>query len=126
MSKKFLFLILLGTVAIIVFGVVLFSKDNSLATSSFSLPTSYEYFWGEGCPHCANVEEFLETWEKKDEIKIEKKEVNGNEENSNLLVQRATYCKISTYSIGIPFLFTPDGKCISGDTPIIEFLKSLE
>jgi glutaredoxin len=129
MNKKFLPLMILGALVIIAFGVVIFPRDNSpeaTSSSPFPLPTSYELFWGEGCPHCANVDDFLETWDKKDEIKVEKKEVYENKGNSTLLAQRANYCKINTYNIGIPFLFTPDGKCISGDTPIIDFFKSLE
>jgi glutaredoxin len=123
MKNKFLLLTLLGTFIIIVFGVIFLSKSSP---PSLPLPSSYEYYWGEGCPHCANVEEFLETWERKDQVEIEKKEVYQNKENANYLAQRAAYCKLNTNTIGIPFLFTPDGKCITGDEPIIELLKSLK
>lgn len=124
MNNKFLFLTLLGTFIIIIFGAVVFSRNNS-SNTPLSLPTNYEYFWGEGCPHCANVEKFLETWEKKDQITIEKMEVYQNKENAQKLAQRAAYCKINTNSVGIPFLFTPDGQCINGDEPIINLLKGL-
>jgi glutaredoxin len=123
MNNKFLLLTLLGTFIIIVFGVVVLSKSSS---PPLPLPVSYEYFWGEGCPHCANVDDFLETWDKKDQIQVEKKEVYQNKENANYLAQRAAYCKLNTNNIGIPFLFTPEGECLTGDEPIIEFFKSLK
>lgn len=123
MNNKFLLLTLLGTFIIIVLGVFVFAKNSP---SPLPLPTSYEYYWGEGCPHCANVEKFLETWERKDQVKIEKKEVYNDKNNANYLSRRAAYCKINANSVGIPFLFTPEGKCLSGDEPIIEFLKNLK
>jgi len=125
MNNKFLLLTLLGTLAIIIFGVIILSKNGSSSSSSLPLPTSYEYFWGEGCPHCANVDKFLETWDKKDQVKIEKKEVYNDKGNAQYLAQRAAYCKMNSNSIAVPFLFTPDGKCITGDEPIITFFKNL-
>ena len=38
----------------------------------------YEYYWGDGCPHCKIVADFMETWEGKDKIKITKFEVWNN------------------------------------------------
>ena len=75
--KKFPILIGIISLVIIVGGIFLFTKKQN--TSSVStpppLPASYEYFWGDGCPHCVNVEEFLTTWEGKDKVSIDKKEV---------------------------------------------------
>lgn len=86
----------------------------------------YELFWGEGCPHCKNVDEFLSTWEKKDTVKIEKLEVQQNQANSATMLKRAKNCGLDTSKgLGVPFLFTSDGKCFVGDTPIIDYFKSL-
>lgn len=86
----------------------------------------YEYFWGDGCPHCAVVAEFLATWEGKDKIKIEKKEVWKNTANSRVLGARAVNCGIPKDELGVPLLVTPEGQCIVGDQPIIEHLKNLD
>lgn len=87
---------------------------------------TYELYWGEGCPHCKNVDDFLNTWEKSSEVKIEKLEVQKNKENSDKMIKRANECKLDTSKgLSVPFLYTPDEKCIVGDTPIIDHFKSL-
>lgn len=116
-----------GTIILAIFlligGIFYFSRKK--APEVLSLPTSYEYFWGDGCPHCAKVEEFFNTWEKKDQVAIDKKEVWNNRENATLLNQRANSCGLRPSDVGVPFLFTPEGKCITGDEPIINFFKNL-
>lgn len=122
MKKFFLPGVVLATLVIVIAGVFFTSKDNS---TSLPLPTSYEYFWGDGCPHCATVQEFFDTWDKKDKVSIDKKEVWSNKENALLMRERASYCHLPLSSLAVPFLFTPEGKCISGDQPIINLFKSL-
>lgn len=122
--KKFPVIIGAITLLLIVGRAFLFSRPQS-QTSNTPLPTSYEYFWGDGCPHCANVQAFFDSWDKKDKVSIDKKEVWSNAANARLMQERVKYCGISPSGMGVPFLFTPDGKCLSGDTSIIDFFKSL-
>lgn len=103
----------------------LFLSSKTKNSQNISLPSNPEYFWGDGCPHCANVAAFLDSWDKKDKITIDKKEVWSNQVNASLMQQRAKYCNISPSGMGVPFLFTPEGKCLVGDTPIIEYFKNL-
>lgn len=87
---------------------------------------TYELYWGIGCPHCTNVDNFLSTWDKKDKVNITKLEVFQNQSNANKLIQRGNECKLDKSITGsVPLLYTPDGKCISGDTPIIEYFRAL-
>lgn len=114
------------TILILLGGSYFLSKNSSSPQqTSLPLPTSVEYFWGDGCPHCANVAKFFETWDGKDKIAIDKKEVWSNKENQTLMLARAKSCGIKPSDLGVPFLYTPDGKCISGDALIIEYFKSL-
>ena len=124
MKRFFLPGTIILTILAIIGGVFFFSKKEE--PKVLSLPSSYEYFWGDGCPHCAVVEEFLNSWEGKDKVAIDKKETWSNRENANLLNERVKYCNIRPSEVGVPFLFTPEGKCITGDTPIIDYFKSLE
>ena len=124
MKKSIIFIVI--TIVIIIAGVFLFSNKKTTPTIPAPLPISNEYFWGDGCPHCTTVEEFLTTWERKDKINIDKKEVWKNKANAKLMSQRATYCELDKKKLGVPFLFTPEGICISGDEPIIEYFKSLQ
>jgi glutaredoxin len=119
--RKFFFGVLILTLLIIGVGVFLATRQ---AKNSLGLPSGYEYYWSTTCPHCAKVQEFMDSWEGTAKISPEKKEISSPA-NSNLLVRRASSCNISVNDIGVPFLFTPEGKCIAGDEPIIEFFKSL-
>lgn len=121
--KKFALIIAAVTLIIIVAGVMLVSKKDSV--KSFPLPSNSILYIGNGCPHCKIVEDFLATWEKKDSVKIEQKEVWYNKTNAEEIKARYESCKIPQSEMGVPLLFTPEGKCYSGDQPIIDYLKSI-
>lgn len=113
----------LVTFAVLAGGIWFFSQNNS---SSPQNPQNHEYFWAEGCIHCQNVAQFMETWEKKDLWAIEKVEVSQNQANARRLIDRGNFCRLPQTQMGtVPLLVTPEGKCYSGDTPIINYLKTL-
>lgn len=115
MIKKILIAIVIVTT------LILFFKPTT-----YPLPTNLTYYWGDGCPHCKIVEDFISTWDKKDTAKLDKKEVWNNAANAKELKARYTYCKVPQSEMGVPLLFTPDGKCYSGDQPIIDYLKNIK
>jgi glutaredoxin-related protein len=131
--------LVIGIVTILVFigGVYLFSKtpsENASVPSETPSPTaseaplpnsSYEYYWSETCGHCANVSDFFSSWEKADKVQVDKK-VISDRANANLMSQRARSCNLPFNQVGIPFLFTPNGECIIGDRPIINYFESLD
>lgn len=79
-------------------------------------------FYGDGCPHCAIVEEYVSKNAIEAKVPFVKKEVYNNKQNSAELVEKAGVCGMPTDSIGVPFLW--DGtKCLTGDQDIIEFFK---
>ena len=122
--KKY-FLLIIASATILLGGVFFFSRNSGSSTTTPPPITSYEYFWGDGCPHCANVEEFMKTWDKKNQTNIQKLEVWYNKENAKLMQERAKACGIEPSGMGVPLLVTPEGKCLTGDTSIIELFKSL-
>jgi hypothetical protein len=126
--KKVMMLIILATAVIIIGGAFFLSqKDRSnTVPANNNLPRAYEYYWGDGCSHCANVAEFLENWDYASQVEIIKKEVWYNKATAIDMKARATYCNMDQSSLSVPFMFTPEGECIVGDTPIIDKLKNLE
>lgn len=125
--NKTAIIVILATLLIIVGGVFLVSKNSGSGRNNEPLPppTSYEYYWGNGCSHCKNVEDFFSSWDKKDQVKITKYEVWNNTKNAKRMEQRAITCGIKPQGMGVPLLFTPDGKCFDGDGSIIGYFKSL-
>jgi len=101
-------------------GAYLVSKPTEVPTAD-----GYEYYWGDGCPSCKVVADFLDSWEGKDKIKITKLEVWNNTKNASLMNERAKVCNIQRTKMGVPFMVTLDGTCLIGDQPIIDHFKSL-
>jgi len=59
------------------------------------------FFWGKGCPHCADEKPFLEKMKNKyPQIQIVDYEVWGNQENLNLMQEAAK--KLNAKSSGVP------------------------
>jgi len=79
-------------------------------------------FYGDGCPHCAIVEKYIEENDIINKFSFAQKEVYHNQSNAKELEEKAKICGLPTDSIGVPFLW--DGStCLVGDQPIIDFFK---
>ena len=100
MKKTILFLIL---------AIVLINLAGVSAQESCKSITIIE-FYGQGCPNCAQLEEFLKTINNSC-LNIEKYEVYFNKENAKLFEQMAR--AYNTKIQGVPTLFIDD-KVISG------------
>lgn len=122
--KSFPLIISIVTVILLVGSVLFYSSKSSTPQFSFP-PSSYEYLWGDTCPHCEKVEEFLSSWDKKDQVIIDKYEVFSNKNNAPRLTQRAKDCQIPQNQVGVPLLITPQGECLVGDESIINHFKNL-
>lgn len=84
-------------------------------------------FWGEGCPHCENVKNYIKDNNLDSKVKIAYKEVYLDKSNQKLLESVVQKCPEidSSRGIGVPLAFdNQNSKCLYGDTPIIEWLKS--
>lgn len=79
-------------------------------------------FYGDGCPHCAIVENYIKENSIKEKLFFKEKEVYYNRDNADELVQKAQICGIPTNSIGVPFLWDGE-KCFIGDQDIINFFN---
>ena len=122
--KRIPLIAILATIAIFAGGIFLFSRNSaSPAATPLPVPTVHEYFFSPTCPHCTKVAEFVETWDKKDTFQMQKYDVSDTE-NSDLFLGRGKACGIRPSELGVPLLVTLEGKCVVGDTPIIDYLKS--
>lgn len=85
MLKKLKYLFIFFLVAIFLFSIAGFTSAEEQEK------LRVYFFYGDGCPHCAKEEIFLDSLEKeyKDELEILRYEVWHNQENSNKLAQMA-------------------------------------
>jgi glutaredoxin len=96
--------------------------DNNTQDNQQTEESQTVLFYGDGCPHCAIVEDYIKENNIKEKLSFGEKEVYYNQNNANDLAQKAQMCGISTDSIGVPFLW--DGlKCYVGDQEIIDFFN---
>jgi len=88
------------------------------------LPEGTVLFYGEDCPHCKVVEEFIAENDIRSKMNITDLEVWDNQSNTLLLGQVAEKCNIDTsQGVGVPLLY--DGQnCYMGDIDIINFFKN--
>ncbi|MFA5746996.1 MAG: hypothetical protein WC926_02880 [Candidatus Paceibacterota bacterium] len=81
-------------------------------------------YYGDTCPHCKDVEAWLEANKMQEKVAYQSKEVYRNMDNSNELVATAAACGITDPNkILIPFLWTGSA-CLIG-VPDIETFFTL-
>ncbi|MFC1622330.1 cytochrome c biogenesis protein CcdA [Patescibacteria group bacterium] len=75
------------------------------------------FYYGQGCPHCANVERFFEENSIYDKYSIESKEIYFNQENADEFLAK------TGGKAGVPTLIYKN-QVITGDRPIIKAFES--
>lgn len=128
MIKKIIF-ILIGIA--LIFGLYKLLSTPPKNSFPSNIQTTNEqpdliFYWGDGCPHCENVEKWMKENNVDQKLKIAQKEVYKNTENRQELIDSVNkYCpELNQNGVGVPVGFDPvNNKCIQGDTPIIDFLS---
>lgn len=80
------------------------------------------YYYGEQCPHCKTVQEFLEKNAIAEKVPYVKKEVWQDKVNANEMKEKAAECGISPQGMGVPFLWAK-GQCFIGDDDVIGYFR---
>jgi glutaredoxin len=117
-------------IAVLVFSFFALSQEKDKSQPQANEPTSQEnqqssqiiLFYGDGCPHCTIVEEYIKKNSIGDKISFAQKEVYYNQNNAIELEAKAKICGLPTDSIGVPFLWNGED-CLIGDQDIINFFK---
>lgn len=122
-------LITIGIIAVVlaaVIGAVYFTGgfgNNNYPTTDPNTK-GIIFFYGQGCPHCKNVEDFISANNIDGKVSFVQSEVWHNKSNAQLLASKAQICGIKADTVGIPFLFDGKDKCYVGDVDVINFLKN--
>lgn len=110
-------LVIIAVVAVILIWGQVAAKMNTAAPKMI-------FFYGDTCPHCKNVEDYMAQNNIRERLKFQELEVYNNKSNARLLGEKAKECGLDTsQGIGVPFFW--DGqKCLLGDKDIINYLKT--
>lgn len=95
-----------------------------------SFADSYIFYYGQGCPHCSNVEKFFKEDNIKSKYTIEEREVYFNASNRDKFSADADLMGMPVESRGVPTLIVKDDSWNPilykvWDTSIVEYFKSL-
>ncbi|MFA6369329.1 MAG: hypothetical protein WCX20_03050 [Candidatus Shapirobacteria bacterium] len=114
----------LTTIVIIIFIFFLFylitSKNPDSSTTT--IDSNLVLFYGDTCPHCEDVEEFISQNQIDQKLKINRLEVYNSKENSNTMVKMVNEnCKdqLNPQGLPVPFLINTDDKACFIGTPDI-------
>ena len=82
-------------------------------------------FYGDTCPHCKIVEEYINKNNITRYIKFQNLEIYNNRNNAKIMLEKQDLCKDLSDDDkgGVPFLYSSE-KCVVGDQPVIDFLKA--
>lgn len=108
---------------------IIISNNEVIDTSTWSTQdTSYIYYYGQWCSHCANLDKYLTKVWWYDKLDIVKKEVYFNDENREEMISEGKRLGLSESDIWVPFFIinaswkeTP----LIWDWQIIENLKPI-
>ena len=113
---------------IIVIGFLFWGSQTGFFSNVFSnkpvaVPEGILLFYGEGCPHCKIVDDFITENKIEEKVNFLRLEVWYNRDNQLILEKVAETCGIKGDTVGVPFLYDGSGRCIIGDVDAISFFK---
>ncbi|HRX64004.1 MAG TPA: cytochrome c biogenesis protein [Candidatus Absconditabacterales bacterium] len=95
---------------------------------AFSSAQEYIFFYGNGCPHCASVENFFQENNVVEKYDVDVREMYFNRDNLDTFYYYIDKLGIDNSRAGVPFLVIDnDSNCnyLMGDVKIIDFFESL-
>jgi len=116
-------LLFLTAASIFSIGALVKERKTSVAPDN-GQKTDFVLYYGNTCPHCKIVEDYLAKNDPDGKLGVTQKEVYQNQANQKEFIEKATACKLDLDNLGVPVLWdAKNSKCYEGDQPIIDFLK---
>lgn len=104
----------------------LFSCGSSGSSVDIINPDAeYQYFYGATCPHCQELNGFVQDEDLFSKISVEKKEVYFNDANRDEFLALTKKLGLSEKETGVPFVYDKiSGKHAVGAEPALNLFKS--
>ncbi len=114
-------------IIVVVVGVGFWALQSGIFTppsvAPLPIPEETILFYGDGCPHCKVVDDFISENQIEDKVSFTRLEVWYNKDNQNIISQVAQKCNIALDQVGVPLLW--DGSsCYVGQDDVIDFFKN--
>ncbi len=124
MKQKIITLLVVVLIAGLLSLVVIVSNNKEKQTAQQKIEelktADPVLYYGNTCPHCEIVEEWLVANEIDTKMAFSKKEVYDDRANAAELTKVAVSCGLDANSIGVPFLYA-EGQCLVGSPDIINY-----
>lgn len=117
MNQKFFTAAIVFLSFLMVFFIIYSSQQKKQADNNKSV-----LFYGNTCPHCQELDEWLKANNIETHFPLIHKEVYQDKANAGQLGTTAQSCGLNTDSIVVPFLYS-QGQCFIGKDQIIEYLN---
>ena len=79
-------------------------------------------YYGEECPHCHEVIDYLKENKISEKVQYGLKEVWHNKDNQKTMMKKVEECNLNPQEVGVPFLYAK-GKCYIGTPDVLDFFK---
>lgn len=111
-------------VLILIGGLVYWGLQDTRSTLEATSDdgASIVYYYGAECPHCKDVQDFIDQNGIAEKVHFVKKETWHNPKNASEMEARAKVCGVQPEGMGVPFVFS-EGKCMIGTPDAIAFFK---
>jgi glutaredoxin len=106
---------------IIIFAVVMLLFVSVLGWLHSQRPGTLTFYWGTTCPHCHNVQRWMESHPETDVLGIKQLEVWDDKDNAAAFVGVARKCGMDQPVV--PVLVAENGVCYVGEVEIVDYLK---
>lgn len=83
----------------------------------------FVFFYGDTCPYCHDVIDWMEETGVESMLDITRKEVYNDPKNSEQMNLAVRSCGMT--QSGVPMMYTSNKECIVGSTPIIDHLSEV-
>ncbi len=122
-KNVFIIIGIVVAVGLIFWGVASQVKVNG-DTSVSELPSGIVLFYGQECPHCKVVDDYITQNKVEEKVDFTRMEVWHDQANANLLGKIALEtCKMQKDEVGVPFLYDGSSKCLVGEDDVIAYFK---
>ena len=124
MNKKIIFSTALFFLVSVVAIFILVGEKNAIDPNQPEPGKDAEIilYYGVTCPHCIDLDAWIEANKIKEKVVFGQKEIFQNEGNRKELLAKAKICGIAEESVGVPFLWT-GSTCLIGKDNIIKFFE---